>query len=375
MKHTRWIYVLTLLAAVGLLSACSSTVERPKPQEVVVKDVLQDVKPLWTTQIGSIDFALQVGARGDWVALANAEGKVSVLSASSGKTVWSYDIKQPLAAGVGTDGQQVAVVTRGSELVVLNGGKVQWRTLLTTGSFTPPLIAGGRVFVLTSDRKVLAFDGADGQLLWSQQKAAEPLVLKAPGILQPFKNTLLASMSGRLVGIDPNNGLIRWEAALATPRGTNDVERLVDLVGPAHREDDIVCVRAFQSQVGCVNAQREQVLWTRTSVGETNVDGNANLLVGVQSNGVVQAWNRANGARAWDTERLKYHIVGAPLMTPRGVLMADDGGWLYVLSLADGAVLNRIKLPGDEPLSPLVRAGDVYVAVTRSGTVTGLQLP
>jgi outer membrane protein assembly factor BamB len=267
------------------------------------------------------------------------------------------------------------VVTRTSELVVLSAGKVQWRTPMTTSSFTPPLVAGGRVFVLTSDRKVLAFDGEDGHLLWSQQKAADPLVLKTPGILQSFKNTLLTSMSGRLVGLDPNNGLIRWEAALATPRGTNDVERLVDLIGPAFRDADIVCARAFQSQVGCVNAAREQVLWTRTSVGETAIDGNANIIVSAQSNGVVQAFNRTSGARVWDTERLKYHLVGAPLMTARGIVIADDGGWLYVLSLADGAVLNRVKLGGEDPLSPLVRAGDVVVSVTRAGAVTGVRLP
>jgi hypothetical protein len=45
----------------------------------------------------------------------------------------------------------------------------------------------------------------------------------------------------------------------------------------------------------------------------------------------------------WDTERLKYRVLSAPLVTPRGVLLADNGGWLYLLSLADGALLNRIS--------------------------------
>ena len=39
-------------------------------------------------------------------------------------------------------------------------------------------------------------------------------------------------------------------AALATPRGTNDLERLVDIVAPVSRVGDSVCARAFLAQVG-----------------------------------------------------------------------------------------------------------------------------
>ena len=44
-------------------------------------------------------------------------------------------------------------------------------------------------------------------------------------------DTLVAGVGGRLVGINPANGTSRWESPIAAPRGTNDVERLVDLTG------------------------------------------------------------------------------------------------------------------------------------------------
>jgi outer membrane protein assembly factor BamB len=105
------------------------------------------------------------------------------------------------------------------------------------------------------------------------------------------------------------------------------------------------------------------------------VSGNENLLIAGLSNGVVQAWNRNSGERLWETERLKYRVLSAPLVTPRGVLVADDGGWLYVLSLADGALLNRVKLEGSELAAAPVLAGERYVLVTREGRVSGLQIP
>ena len=356
------------------LAACSGPT-RNKPTEIQGVNVLQEVRTVWTANVGRVDFPLVVSARDDRIALANGQGVVAVLDASTGKDIWRIKLDQAISAGVGSDGQQLAVVTRNNELVVLQDGKVQWRKSLPAQSFTAPLVAGARVFVLTADRSVIAFDGATGRQLWLQQRPGEPLVLKQAGVLLAFKNTLLVGLSGRLAGLDPNSGVIRWESAIATPRGTNDIERLVDLVAPFDRVGDVVCVRAFQSAIGCVNAERSLGMWTRPSNGEMGVSGNETLVVAPLSNGVVQAWSRVNGERLWDTERLKYRSLSAPLVTPRGVLVADNGGWLYLLSLADGALLNRIKLDAEELATAPVMAGSRYVVVSREGRVTGLQIP
>jgi len=361
------------VAAVVSLAACGSS--RPKPAEAVPVQVLQDIRTAWSVSVGDVNFPLVVSARDDRVALANSQGLVAVLNAKTGQDVWRLNLGQAIAAGVGSDGQQVAIVTRQNELVVMQNGKVQWQQSLPAQSFTAPLVAGARVFVLTADRSVLGFDGATGRKLWTQQRPGEPLVLKQAGVLMAFKNTLLVGLSGRLTGIDPSTGSVRWESAIATPRGTNDMERLVDLISPADRLGDVVCVRAFQSQIGCVNAERGQSMWTRAANGERGVSGNETVLIAALSNGVVQAWNRANGERLWETERLKYRNLSAPLVTPRGVLMADSTGWLYLLSLADGALLNRVKLDGDELATAPVWAADRYVVVTREGRVTGFQIP
>jgi outer membrane protein assembly factor BamB len=367
---TRW----TLIGACLVVAACSGP-SRPKPTEIQGVTVLQDVRPSWTANVGAVDFPLVVSVRDGRIALANSQGVVAVLDASTGKDIWRLKLDQAIAAGVGSDGQQVAVVTRNNELVTLRDGKVLWRKSMPAQSFTAPLVAGARVFVLTADRSVLAFDGATGRQLWTQQRPGEPLVLKQAGVMLAFKNSLVVGLSGRLTALDPNTGVIRWESAIATPRGTNDVERLVDLVSPFHRQDDVVCVRAFQASVGCVNAERGQSVWTRASNGENGVSGNDKLVIAPLTNGVVQAWDRITGERLWETERLKYRILSAPLVTPRGVLIADNGGWLYLLSLADGTLLNRIKIDGDALATAPVLAGDRYVVVSREGRVTGLQIP
>ena len=371
---SRWISVASVAACVALV-ACSSSPSRPKLTDVVPVTVKQEVRTVWTSRLGTVDFPLVAAVNQNRVALADGEGTVAVINAESGKDIWRTKLNRGISAGVGSDGQRVAVVTSENELVVLQDGKVQWRQTLNAQSFTPPLVAGERVFVLQADRSVLAYDGLTGRKLWTLQRAGEPLVLKQAGVLLPVKNTLVVGLSGRLVGVDPNTGVIRWESVIATSRGTNDIERLVDLIYPYHRQGDVVCVRAFQSQVGCVNTDRAQSLWTRSIPNERGIGGNNKLVIAPQSNGVIQAVHRANGERVWDTERLKYRSLSAPLVTPHGVLIADNNGWLYVLALADGELLNRVKFDGDELVAMTATADDRYILVSRDGRVSGLQIP
>ena len=186
---TRW----TLIGACVVVAACSGP-SRPKPTEIQGVTVLQDVRPSWTANVGDVDFPLVVSVRDGRIALANSQGLVAVLDASTGKDIWRLKLDQAIAAGVGSDGQQVAVVTRNNELVTLRDGKVLWRKSMPAQSFTAPLVAGARVFVLTADRSVLAFDGATGRQLWTQQRPGEPLVLKQAGVMLAFKNSLVVGL-------------------------------------------------------------------------------------------------------------------------------------------------------------------------------------
>ena len=185
--------------------------------------------------------------------------------------------------------------------------------------------------------------------------------------------TLVVGLGGRLIGINPGNGSIRWEAPLASPRGTNDVERLVDLVGPVSREGDVVCARAFQAAVGCVNAARGNVLWTRPAVGAVGVHGDTRSVFGVESDGRVMAWRRADGQPAWSTEQLRYRDLSPPLAIGRSVAVGDASGLVHWLSREDGALLTRMATDGSPVVGAPVLAGGTVVVVTRKGGVFGFR--
>jgi outer membrane protein assembly factor BamB len=259
------------------------------------------------------------------------------------------------------------VVTRDNEVVVLERGAVKWRARLAARVATPPLVAGERVFVMGVDRVVSAFDALDGRLLWTLQRPGEALTLAQPGVVAAFKDTLLVGQGQRLTGVDPLRGTVRWEVPLANPRGTNEVERLADLIGPALRVGDIVCARSFQSAVGCADAQRATLLWTKNVGGIQAVGGDAELVVGADASDRITAWRASNGDLAWYNEALRYRGLSGPLVVGRTVIFGDAEGQVHFLDRSDGKTLLRLSTDGSPIVGVPVRSGNTILAVTRNG--------
>jgi outer membrane assembly lipoprotein YfgL len=363
-------------ALLSLVSACSflpagmgGTVEKPKPAELQANPNLIGVRPAWSAKLGTVDFPLVVAVNGNVAALAASDGTVVGLDATTGREQWRGSAGAPLAAGVGFDGSTAAVVTRSNEVVAFASGKEVWRQKLHALSYTAPLVAGARVFVLAADRSVTAFDGGTGRRLWSQQRTGDPLVLRQAGVILPFGDTLVVGQGGRLAGLNPLNGTVRWEATVATSRGINDVERLVDLVGRVSRVGDSVCTRAFQAAVGCVDAARGQVQWTQRADGSDGVDGDGANVFGTERDGKVVSWRRDTGQRAWTTDRLLHRGVGTPLALGRSVVVGDGFGFLHLLSREDGTLLNRLATDGSAIAAAPVAVGNTLIAVTHNGGV------
>jgi outer membrane protein assembly factor BamB len=228
-------------------------------------------------------------------------------------------------------------------------------------------VAGERVFVLGGDRSVQAFDAQDGTKLWQVQRPNDPLTLAQGGVIAAFKDTLLAGQGPKLAGFDPRNGDVRWEVVVGSPRGTNEVERLADLVAPIARQGDVVCVRSFQAAVGCVNAERGSLVWTKPVGGTDGVAADDQFVYGADASDRITAWKAGNGEVAWQSEKLLYRGLGAPLVTPKALVFGDAEGVVHFLSRDKGETLLRVNTDGSAIVAPPAMASSTLLVVTRNG--------
>lgn len=372
MPTSFWTRLLTI-TAIGLLSACSNAPDKPQPMPLPAVSANLKLQKVWSGSVGAVTTPLIASVHGDRVAVASTQGQVALIDAQTGQDVWRLSVGAPVQAGVGGDGQRFAVVTQNNELIAIESGKVVWRHTLPALSYTPPLVAGARVFVLTGDRAVSAFDGATGQKLWTQQRPNDPLLLRQAGLLMPLGDNLLAAWGGRLASLNPLTGVVRWETLVGTTRGTNEVERLVDLVAGASRLGHTLCVRAFQVSVACLDGLSGRVTWSRSAQGHQGLDGDEKTLFGVESDGKVQAWERQTGTPVWTQEALRFRGLSMPLAWSRAVVVGDQDGWVHFLSKLDGKVLQRVGTDGSAITGKPVWAGQTLVVVTRTGGVFGFR--
>ncbi len=352
--------------AVGLaLAGCSS--DRPKPTPLENYAPKFAASQVWSTNLGSFGYPVLPVVRNNLLFVAGGGGEVLAMTPDTGDVIWRASAGTPIAAGVGSDGRFVAVVTRANEVVVFDSGREVWRKRVPSAVVTPPLVAGERVFVMGVDRGVHAFDALDGRRLWVYTKPGDALTLAQASVVTSHRNSLLVAQGQRLTALDPLKGTLLWEAPLASPRGTNEVERLADLIGPALRIGDRVCARAFQSAVGCADAARGSVLWTRNVGGANAVGGDAERVYGADASDRITAWNANTGDMVWQNEKLLYRGLSGALAVGANVVFGDGEGYLHFLAGASGEQQLRLPTDGKAIVGAPILAGKTLIVTTQGG--------
>ena len=157
---------------------------------------------------------------------------------------------------------------------------------------------------------------------------------------------------------------------VGSSRGTNEVERLVDLVAGVSRQGQSLCVRSFQTAVGCVDTARGVSLWTRPAQGHEGLDGDERRVFGVESDGKLRAWNRQDGQLLWALDDHRFRELSGLRVWAGAIAVGDGQGQLHLLSREDGRTLQRLSTDGSAIVQRPLLAGRQLVTVNRSGLVT-----
>ena len=353
--------------AAVVLAGCAADKPKPTPLENLTPRIA--ASQVWEARIGTVGFPMVPTVSGGVFYVASGSGDVVALQADSGATLWRASAGGAIAAGVGSDGRYTSVVTRGNEVVTFDSGREVWRKRVPSAVVTPPFVAGERVFVMGVDRVVHAFDALDGRRLWVYSKPGDALTLAQASVVTSFRNNLVVAQGQRLTALDPLRGTVQWEVPLASPRGTNEVERLADLIGPAVRVGDRVCARAFQSAVGCADAARGALLWSRNNAGAQAVASNEELVFGADASDRITAWRASSGDVAWQSEKLLYRGLSGALAVGPSVVFGDSEGYLHFMAAASGEQQLRLRTGSKAILGAPALSGTTMMVVAQDGGI------
>lgn len=386
--------VLRILAALGavLLASCSSLPSLPsvnpmdwfktggpKPAELPPLTNPLPVRVLWSTNIGTAEsFFFTPVFVDDSVFAAGRDGNVARLDAATGQARWRASVGTKLSAGVGADANLVVVATEEGEVIALEAkdGKPRWRTRVSSEVLAAPAVSGELVLVRSADSRVFAFGAVDGKRRWVFQRAAASLIVRSPAGVSMGDRLAYAGFSGgKLVAISLSNGAMRWEATVAVPKGSTELERVADIMGNPVVQGREVCAAAFQGRVACYDAQNGSQQWARDMSTLTGVSFDARYAFVTDDKSAVQALDRTNGRSVWKQDKLANRRLSLPMPVDNEVVAGDLQGYVHFLSREGGAFVARLPTDGSAVLAaPLRLPNGGVVMQTRNGGLYALSL-
>ena len=379
-------YVAALLAA-AVLGGCgglqklnpltwwSSDASGPQPLPLTEIKPTVTLAPGWRAAIGSAGSYYFTPALADGnVYAAAADGALAAFDVRTGAQKWRVQANRGgLSAGVAAGEGTVVVATLKGEVLAFDAnGREKWKAPVSSEVLAAPLVVDGLVLVRSNDNRIYALGVADGKRRWAYQRAAPALVLRNFAGLAVGRGMVYAGFpGGRLVALSTSNGTVRWEATVALPKGSTELERIADITGAPVVGERMTCAVAYQGRVACFDAGNGQPVWSRDVSSQTGLAADARYVFITDDRSALVGLALETGSSLWKQDRMLHRGLSAPLSIGRAVIVGDYQGFLHALAREDGSLIGRTATDGTWIAAPPLRltlgVTEGFLVQTRAG--------
>jgi len=367
--------LMTGCSTLNSLNPFASDKKGDQPAKLVELKGSMAVRTAWKLDIGKAkSYQFSPALTGNTLVVAAADGAIARVDAATGKQLWRVKADSDLSAGVGTDGNLIAV---GGEKGILMGynmdGKLLWKTQLSSEILSAPVVSQGIVVARSIDNRIVGVDATDGSKKWTVQKVAPPLTLRnAPGMIVAGTDVIVAQPGGKLSALILATGAPRWDVEVGISRGATELERVTDIGGAPVLFENEVCAASYQGRVGCFDLVTGSARWTRDLSSSVGVAVDQLFVFAPDDKGALNAFTRDTGASSWKNDKLSFRRLSTPLSYGRAVAVGDYEGYVHFLSREDGSFLARAATDGSPIVGTPLVAGSNLIFQTQNGTVTAI---
>ncbi|HSD59315.1 MAG TPA: outer membrane protein assembly factor BamB [Burkholderiales bacterium] len=257
---------------------------------------------------------------------------------------------------------------KGEVLAYDADGQLKWKASVRSELLAAPAAGDGVVVVRTADSRLFGLSPADGQRKWVYQRPNPSLTVRSAAGVQIYRGAVFAGFAGgKLAALNAVTGAVGWEAAVALPKGTTELERVTDITSNPVLDDRKVCAVAFQGRLACMDILRGSVLWARDLSSYAGLVMDRRYIYVTDDKGAVHAFDAERGASVWKQDKLFARRVTAPQVVGNWVAVGDLEGYVHFLSAEDGSFAARIATDGSAIAAQPARIEDKILVQTRKG--------
>jgi len=354
-----------LICVLAIVSSCASS-PSPVLPPVALKSLSNQVKInlIWTQRFGEgvgdnyLKFqpALYKGS----IIYLDFEGKLYSVNQKTGKLNWQRELNFPVSSQFIIYKDNIIFGTSQGELVMaqLATGNTLWRRQFSSEILAKPAISKDYLVINTVDGFLYGLDVKTGVQRWFYNRVVPILTLRGSSSPIITDGIVVSGFdNGKLIALTLEKGRVIWDTAIAIPKGSTEIERIIDInIEPVVKED-LIYVASFQGRIAAVELTSGKIVWARdmSIFNDIKVDAFRVYLTDAESR--VWALDRKNGATLWQQDALLRRNISGPVLFHDQLVVGDFNGYLHWMSRSDGKIVSRVRLgeqvkfdyPADNP--------------------------
>ncbi|MDC0881029.1 PQQ-binding-like beta-propeller repeat protein [Hellea sp.] len=342
---------------------------------------------------------------GGYIYTMDGNNLITAMDVISGNKLWKYKValterqrtrkgrvgviervRDPLSLldGSGTDKESVGggIAVENGKLFVTSGlgvvsgldsktGEEIWRTVTRTPMHSAPTSAGGRVFAVSDDNELFAFNAETGEVIWTYQGIVESArMLTAPSPAVVGDTVISGFASGELIALRVQNGSVLWQDALSSAGQLTPLASLNDIASGPVVDDGYVIASAQSGVTSAFDLRTGQRIWTQPA-GSLNFP----LLAGdfvylAMTDGRIICMSKTDGSVIW-IKQLRSHknikkkkkriSYSGPIFVGERLMVMSSRGKAITLNPYDGTIIDEFKIGGNVFIAPVIANETVFV--------------
>lgn len=330
------------------------------------------------------------------VFVMDGRSNVAAIDVASGQEVWKVELpprsrrdRHAFGGGIAYAGGKLYVASGNryvAQLDAANGG-MGWRRDTSSPIHAAPTVSGGRVFVVSTDNELLAFNAATGVEDWNYQALVEPArLLRASSPAVSGDTVVAAFASGEVIALRAANGNDLWSQALSRASRTNALSEIRDIAGrPVIYKGDVFAA-SHSGVFAAIDMRTGQPRWTLPVASITTPWAAGDVVYVVSQGGEVICVSRESGQVYWirdlnagvplAKERRgfgfgSFRIGGSsgkirplwtsPILASDRLLLASSTGLLLALNPKTGETVATVDVGSPVLIGPIAANGTVYL--------------
>ncbi|MBO9492675.1 outer membrane protein assembly factor BamB [Thalassotalea sp. G20_0] len=367
------------LSACSLFSSDEEEVRTAKPLQTITEEKVRLVE-VWSRGVGKgvgkRFESLKPALDGDKVFVSGAEGTVFALERDTGKEVWKKKLNTRVGGGVSAAAGMVLLGTLDGEVIALNqeNGDELWRERVSSEILSAPVTDGFYVAVQSIDDRLTVLDAESGQYLWRQEALQPALTLRGSAAPLIFSEAVFAGFaSGEAKAFRLKNGAPLWSSRVAAPKGSTELERMVDIKGAPLILGDSIFFVSFQGNVAGLDLYSGRVRWAKELSSYESMTEGFGAIYLTSEESYVSSIDQRTGAANWRQEDFEFRQLSAPAAFSSYVVVGDGEGYVHLLSQVDGSQAGRFKADSSAIKAQPLVDGDLILVLSADGELVALK--